>query len=40
MASGIYAIANIGKMKLYVCDVSKIQKSWPPILEQLNDISP
>ncbi|HBB34494.1 MAG TPA: hypothetical protein DDZ80_25590 [Cyanobacteria bacterium UBA8803] len=36
MASGIYAVAHIGHLKLYVCDASNIHKKWPPILAQLN----
>ncbi len=36
MASGIYAIAHIGHLKLYVCDSSHLQKTWPLILAQLN----
>ncbi len=36
MGSGIYAIANIGKFKLYVGEVNKISQKWPPILAQLN----
>ncbi|HEY9635731.1 MAG TPA: hypothetical protein V6D14_20165 [Coleofasciculaceae cyanobacterium] len=36
MASGIYAIAHIGHLKLYVCDTSKIHSNWPLILAQLN----
>ncbi|MGQ4648656.1 hypothetical protein [Lyngbya aestuarii] len=36
MASGIYAIAHIGSLKLYVCDTSNITTCWPLILEQLN----
>jgi len=36
MASGIYAIAHIGSLKVYVCDTSNIRNCWPPMLEQLN----
>ncbi|BAY30349.1 hypothetical protein NIES2107_21930 [Nostoc carneum NIES-2107] len=36
MASGIYAIANIGRFKLYVSDVNHIKKIWPSMLEVLN----
>jgi len=36
MASGIYAIAHIGRFKLYVGEVSKISKIWPVILAQLD----
>lgn len=36
MASGIYAIAHVGHMKLYIGDASCIKSSWPPIMAQLN----
>jgi hypothetical protein len=36
MASGIYAIAHIGDLKLYVGDASNLHSSWPPLLNQLN----
>jgi hypothetical protein len=36
MASGIYAIAHIGHLKLYVGDASRIKETWPPILAQLD----
>ncbi|MDZ8050465.1 MAG: hypothetical protein RMX68_010105 [Aulosira sp. ZfuVER01] len=36
MASGIYAIANIGRFKLFVGDVTSIKVLWPPILNMLN----
>ncbi|MBD2165290.1 hypothetical protein H6G04_12880 [Calothrix membranacea FACHB-236] len=36
MASGIYAIANIGRFKLYVSDVNHIKKIWPAMLDILN----
>lgn len=36
MASGIYAIAHIGHLKLYIGDASHIHSIWPPLLAQLN----
>lgn len=39
MGSGIYAVANIGHLKLYVGEASKISRNWPPILAQLNSDS-
>jgi hypothetical protein len=36
MASGIYAIANIGRFKLFVGDVTSMKVVWPPILKMLN----
>ncbi|NWF62592.1 MAG: hypothetical protein HXY43_26000 [Fischerella sp.] len=36
MASGIYAIAHIGHLKLYVGEVNRLSKVWPPMLAQLN----
>ncbi|MBW4562941.1 MAG: hypothetical protein KME32_17695 [Mojavia pulchra JT2-VF2] len=36
MASGIYAIANIGCFKLFVGDVSNIKINWPPLMDMLN----
>ncbi|NEO99335.1 MAG: hypothetical protein F6K58_11760 [Symploca sp. SIO2E9] len=36
MASGIYAIAHIGNLRLYVCDASKIKQKWPQLLTQFN----
>ncbi len=36
MASGIYAVAHIGHLKLYVCDATNLQKTWFPIFAQLN----
>lgn len=36
MASGIYAVVHIGHLKLFICDVSELQKIWPPILAQLD----
>jgi hypothetical protein len=36
MASGIYAVANIGHLKLYVGEASRIGSLWPPLLAQLN----
>ncbi|AFY34837.1 hypothetical protein [Calothrix sp. PCC 7507] len=36
MSSKIYAIANIGRLKLFVSDVSNIKVVWPPQLEILN----
>ncbi len=36
MASGIYAIANIGRRKLYVGDVSSISEKWPQLLAMLS----
>jgi len=36
MASGIYAIANIGRFKIYVSDVNHIKLIWPSILDMLN----
>ncbi|MDZ7959745.1 MAG: hypothetical protein RMY34_17985 [Aulosira sp. DedQUE10] len=36
MASGIYAIANIGRFKVYVSDVNHIKLIWPSILDTLN----
>jgi hypothetical protein len=32
MTSGIYAIANIGRLKLFVGDASKVKEKWPPLL--------
>jgi hypothetical protein len=32
MTSGIYAIANIGRLKLFVSDASKVKEKWPPLL--------
>lgn len=36
MASGIYAIAHIGHLKLYAGDASNLQVTWPLLLAQLN----
>jgi hypothetical protein len=36
MASGIYAIANIGRFKVFVGDVNSVKLVWPTILEMLN----
>lgn len=36
MASGIYAIAHIGNLRLYVGDASKIKQKWPKLLNQFN----
>ncbi|WP_313933808.1 hypothetical protein [Calothrix sp. FACHB-168] len=36
MASGIYAIANIGRFKVFVGDVHSIKLVWPGILDMLN----
>ncbi|MBD2102298.1 hypothetical protein [Leptolyngbya sp. FACHB-261] len=36
MASGVYALAHIGHLRLYVGDASAIKKLWPLLLEQLN----
>lgn len=35
MASGIYAIAHIGHLKLYIGDASRLNSLWPPLLAQL-----
>ena len=37
MASGIYAIAHIGHLKLYVGETSGIKNVWPPLLAQLDN---
>jgi hypothetical protein len=36
MTSGIYAIAHIGNLKLYVGECNKLSQKWPPILSQLH----
>jgi len=36
MASGIYAVAHIGHLKLYVGDASCLHSSWPLLMAQLN----
>jgi len=36
MSSGIYAIAHIGNLKLFVGEASKLSQKWPPMLAQLN----
>ncbi len=36
MASGIYAVAHIGHLKLYVSDASRLNSTWPLLLAQLN----
>ncbi|HBB33897.1 MAG TPA: hypothetical protein DDZ80_30000 [Cyanobacteria bacterium UBA8803] len=36
MASQIYAIAHIGKKKLFVGEASRVSSMWPPLLAQLN----
>jgi hypothetical protein len=36
MSSKIYAIANIGRFKLFVGDVHSIKLIWPGTLEMLN----
>jgi hypothetical protein len=36
MSSGIYAIANIGRFKVFVGDVHSIKLNWPGTLEMLN----
>ncbi|BAY24351.1 hypothetical protein NIES2100_41460 [Calothrix sp. NIES-2100] len=36
MASGIYAIANIGRLKVFIGDIHSIQLNWPRMLEMLN----
>ncbi len=35
MASGIYAVANFGKIRLYVGEVKHLKTRWPKMLEQL-----
>jgi hypothetical protein len=37
MASGIYAIAHIGHLKLYVGEASCIKNVWPSLLAQLDN---
>ncbi|HEY9596915.1 MAG TPA: hypothetical protein V6D33_04540 [Cyanophyceae cyanobacterium] len=37
MASKIYAIAHIGRLKLYVGDASCISSHWPSLLAMLNN---
>ncbi|HAA32870.1 MAG TPA: hypothetical protein DCE56_40600 [Cyanobacteria bacterium UBA8553] len=36
MPSGIYAVAHIGNLKLYVSDASRLHSTWPLLLAQLN----
>ena len=36
MDYGIYAIANIGRLKVFVGDVHSIKVNWPRMLEMLN----
>ena len=36
MPSGIYAVAHIGHLKLYVGDASRLKSTWSPLLAQLN----
>lgn len=36
MASGIYAVAHIGHLKLYVSDASRLHSTWSLLLAQLN----
>lgn len=35
MASGIFAVANIGAVRLYIGEVKHIKTRWPKILGQL-----
>ncbi|NEQ45169.1 MAG: hypothetical protein F6K00_17045 [Leptolyngbya sp. SIOISBB] len=35
MASGIYAVANFGTIRLYVGEVKHLKTRWPKMLEQL-----
>ncbi|AFZ24338.1 hypothetical protein Cylst_2099 [Cylindrospermum stagnale PCC 7417] len=37
MASGIYAVANIGRFQLFVGDASKIETTWPQLMAILNN---
>lgn len=36
MASKIYAIAHIGRLKLYIGDASCLSSHWPPLLAMLS----
>jgi hypothetical protein len=36
MGSGIYAIAHIGHLRLYVCDTTNLHRTWSQILAQLD----
>ena len=36
MASGIYAVAHIGHLKIYVCEATKLHTNWPPLMAKLN----
>lgn len=36
MASGIYAVANFGTIRLYVGEVKHLQTRWPKMLMQLD----
>lgn len=36
MSSGIYAIANIGYLRLYIGEANRLQEKWRPLLDQLN----
>ncbi|MBD2385482.1 hypothetical protein [Cylindrospermum sp. FACHB-282] len=36
MASGIYAVANIGRFQIFVGDASNIETAWPPLMAMLN----
>jgi len=35
MASGIYAVANFGSMRMYVGEVKHLKTRWPKMLMQL-----
>lgn len=37
MASGIYAVAHIGHLKLFIGDASRIKNIWPSLLAQLDN---
>lgn len=36
MASGLYAIAHIGHLRLFIGDASRIRSAWLPVLAQLD----
>lgn len=36
MRSGIFAVVNIGKLRLYIGETHQIEERWSPVLQQLS----
>lgn len=37
MKSGIFAVVNIGQLRLYVGEMHQFQQRWDPLLQKLNE---